>query len=62
MVWLHSGTRQRRETIRYIITVDDRDSREMEHLMDTADYVFLKTFGDNAVIVRNIELMDDAQE
>ena len=47
---------------KYIITVDRKDRKEMEHLMNTPNYVFIKEWGDESVIVQCIEPMEDAQE
>jgi hypothetical protein len=47
---------------RYIITVADKDIKEMDILISTLNEVFIKEWGDDAVIVEHIEKMEDAQE
>ncbi len=46
---------------RYLITVADKDINEMDILMQTMNTVFIKEWGDDAVIVEYIEQVEDAQ-
>lgn len=40
---------------KYIITVADKDDREMEYLMHTLNTVFIKVWGEEATVVDYIE-------